>query len=131
MPDVFDSPQINFYVEDVELTARFYRESFGFTETFRTPDQGPPIHVELRLGHITLGVADIDALRQMHGIVAGAGRPRAELVIWTEDVDRVYADLAAKNVTTLSPPHDFLESLRAAWVADPDGNPVQIVTRRS
>lgn len=128
---MFDSPQINFYVEDVELTARFYRESFGFTETFRTPDQGPPIHVELRLGHITLGVADIDALRQMHGIVAGAGRPRAELVIWTEDVDRVYADLAAKNVTTLSPPHDFLESLRAAWVADPDGNPVQIVTRRS
>ena len=27
-------------------------------------------------------------------------------------------------------PHDFLDSLRAAWVADPDGNPVQIVTRR-
>ena len=128
---MFDSPQINFYVEDVELTARFYYESFGFTETFRTPDQGPPIHVELRLGHITLGVADIDALRQMHGIVAGAGRPRAELVIWTEDVDGVYADLATKNVTTLSPPHDILESLRAAWVADPDGNPVQIVTRRS
>ena len=128
---MFDSPQINFYVEDVELTARFYQESFDFTETFRTPDQGPPIHVELRLGHITLGVADIDALRQMHGIVAGAGRPRAELVIWTEDVDGVYADLAANNVTTLSPPHDFLESLRAAWVADPDGNPGQIVTRRS
>ncbi len=85
---MFDSPQINFYVEDVELTARFYQESFGFTETFRTPDQGPPIHVELRLGQFTLGVADIDALRQMHGIVAGAGRPRAELVIWTEDVDR-------------------------------------------
>ena len=128
---MFDSPQINFYVEDVELTARFYYESFDFTETFRTPDQGPPIHVELRLGQFTLGVADIDALRQMHGIVAGAGRPRAELVIWTEDVDGVYADLATKNVTTLSPPHDFLESLGAAWVADPDGNPVQIVTRRS
>jgi len=40
------------------------------------------------------------------------------------------ADLLARNVATLSPPHDFLDSHRAAWVADPEGNPVQIVTRR-
>jgi catechol-2,3-dioxygenase len=30
----------------------------------------------------------------------------------------------------LPAPHDFFDSLRAAWVADPDGNPVQIVMRR-
>jgi catechol 2,3-dioxygenase-like lactoylglutathione lyase family enzyme len=32
---VFERPQVNFYVQDVEVSARFYRESFGFTETFR------------------------------------------------------------------------------------------------
>jgi hypothetical protein len=42
----------------------------------------------------------------------------------------VYADLTTRGVATLSPPHDFLDSLRAAWVADPEGNPMQIVTRR-
>ncbi|MDR2984258.1 MAG: VOC family protein [Nocardiopsaceae bacterium] len=127
---MFDNPQINFYVADVEATARFYRESFGFTETFRTPAKGPPDHVELRLGQFILGLGNIDSLRQMHGVIAGTGGPRAEVAVWTDDVDKVYADLAAKGVTTLSAPHDFLESLRAAWVADPDGNPVQIVMRR-
>jgi lactoylglutathione lyase len=127
---VFDNPQINFYVQDVELIARFYRESFGFSETFRTPSQGRPVHVELRLGQFTLGLADVDSLRETHGVIARNGQPRAELVLWSDDVDRAYADLVAKDVATLSSPQYFLDSLRAAWVADPEGSPVQIVTRR-
>ncbi len=56
--------------------------------------------------------------------------PPTEVVLWTDDVDRAYAELASRKVPTLSPPHDFAGSLRAAWVADPDGNPVQFVMRR-
>jgi catechol 2,3-dioxygenase-like lactoylglutathione lyase family enzyme len=127
---VFESPQINFYIGDVEKSARFYREAFGFAETFRTTAHGRPAHVELRPGQFILGLADIGSLRQTHGVIAGTGGPRAELVVWTDDVDKAYADLAASGVATLSPPHDVRDSLRAAWVADPDGNPVQMVTRR-
>lgn len=127
---MFGDPQINFYVQDVEASTRFYRDAFGFTETFRTPKQGRPIHAEMRLAQLTLGFAAMDVAREMHGITAGTG-PSAELVVWTDDVDRVHADLAAREVRTLSAPHDFLDSLRAAWVADPDGNPVQIVMRRA
>jgi catechol 2,3-dioxygenase-like lactoylglutathione lyase family enzyme len=127
---VFERPQVNLYVRDVEVSARFYRESFGFRETFRTPRQGRPDHVELRLDGFTLGLGSIDALREMHGITIGdAAAPRAELVLWTDDVDRTHAELAARGVPTLSPPHDFLDTVRAAWMADPDGNPVQLVTR--
>jgi catechol 2,3-dioxygenase-like lactoylglutathione lyase family enzyme len=126
---VFESPQVNFYVEDVEVSAGFYRESFGFTETFRTPADGPPIHVELRLGGFTLGFASVDSLREVHGITVSPGPPRAEVVVWTDDVDQAYAALTARQVRTLSAPHDFLGKLRAAWVADPDGNPVQMVMR--
>lgn len=128
---MFESPQVNFYVRDVEESARFYRELFGFTETFRTPEHGPPAHAELQLGTFTLGLATMESLRDVHGITtAGSGPPRAEVVVWTDNVDLAYADLAARKVRTLSAPHDFAGSLRAAWVADPDGNPVQIVTRR-
>jgi catechol 2,3-dioxygenase-like lactoylglutathione lyase family enzyme len=127
---MFDSPQVNFYVQDVEVSGRFYRDCFGFTETFRTPEHGQPSHVELRLGEFTLGLARIDSVREVHGVRVGSGPPRAEVVVWTDDVDRAYTDLAARKVRTLSPPHDFLDSLRAAWVADPDGNPVQMVMRR-
>ena len=126
---MFETPQVNFYVEDVEMSAGFYRESFGFTETFRTPADGPPIHIELRLGGFTLGFASVDSLREVHGITVSPGPPRAEVVVWTDDVDQAYAALAARQVRTLSAPHDFAGTLRAAWVADPDGNPVQMVMR--
>lgn len=127
----FTDPQINYYVEDVEVAARFYTEHFGFVETFRTPKQGTPEHVELRLGPLLLGLASREAGRTVHELPLGsAGNPRAELVLWTDDVDAVYASLLEKGVPGVRPPHDFLLSLRSAWVMDPDGNPVAIVTRR-
>jgi catechol 2,3-dioxygenase-like lactoylglutathione lyase family enzyme len=127
---MFRAPQVNFYVEDIEAAADFYRGLLGFTETFRTPQQGTPIHVELRLDGFILGLATIESLRDVHGVTVGPGSPRAEVVVWTDDVDAVFADLIGKGVRVLSPPHDFLASLRAAWIADPEGNPVQIVMRR-
>ncbi len=128
---MFRDPQVNFYVQDVEASVRFYCDLFGFSETFRTPEQGTPIHVELRLGQLTFGLAAIDSLKRIHGIAAGTGPPRAELVVWTDDVDKAYASLTAKGARPLSPPHDFLAALRAAWIGDLDGNPVQIVMRRA
>jgi catechol 2,3-dioxygenase-like lactoylglutathione lyase family enzyme len=127
---MFRDPQVNIYVADVEASLRFY-DLLGFTETFRTPEHGAPVHVELRLGEFILGLADIAAVRDMHGVEVGpTGLPRAEVVLWTDDVDTAVAGLSAHGVPVLSKPHDFVETLRAAWVADPDGNPVQLVTRR-
>ena len=127
----FTDPAINYYVEDVEIAARFYTEHFGFVETFRTPQHGKPVHVEVKLSRLTLGLASKEAGRTMHGLRLGAGgSPRAELVVWTENVDEAYAMLMEKGVPSVSAPHDFLSSLRAAWVMDPDGNPVEIVSRR-
>lgn len=128
---IFTDPAINYYVDDVERAVRFYTEYFGFVGTFRTPEHGTPIHVEVRLGLFTLGLASKEAGQTMHGLSLGSGGfPRAELVVWTENVDEAYALLMEKEVPSVSAPHDFLSSLRAAWVMDPDGNPVEIVSRR-
>jgi catechol 2,3-dioxygenase-like lactoylglutathione lyase family enzyme len=123
----FREPQVNLYVTDVERSARFYAASFGFVETFRTPKQGPPIHVELKLDRLLLGVASVESVAEVHGIRVGGGPPRAEVVLWTDDVDAAFARLTAMGVPELSAPHNFIGKLRAAWVADPDGNPVQLV----
>lgn len=128
---MFRAPQVNFYVRDVETSVHFYAGLFGFEETFRTPSSGPPDHVVLRLGGFILGLASIEAALNHHGLVTGGGNPRAETCLWTDDVDRAHADLIANGVRSLSSPHDFLGGrLRAAWLADPDGNPVQIVSER-
>lgn len=129
--DAFHDPQINLYVADVERSVRFNGDAFGFRESFRTPKTGTPIHVEMRLGPLVRGFGSIDSLREIHGLDVRGGSPRAEVVLWTEDVDRAYEAVQAKGGRPLSPAHDFLTNLRAAWVADPDGNPIQIVTRRS
>ena len=127
---MFRDPQVNLYVADIEASLRFYRDLLGFTETFRTPREGTPIHVELRLGGLILGVATIESARSIHGLNPGDGPPRAEVVLWTDDVDRAFVSITAHGIRPLSQPHDFLTNLRAAWVADPDGNPVQLVMRR-
>ncbi|MFN8441303.1 MAG: VOC family protein [Caldilineaceae bacterium] len=128
----YREPMVNYYVHDVEGIAAFYRENFGFVETFRTPATGVPIHVEVRLGTFVLGFASIEAAKAMHRLPLNPGLPRGEVAMWTDDVDEAFAVLTAKGIRVISPPHNFLETppLRATWVEDPEGNPVQIVSYR-
>ena len=105
--------------------------ALGFVETFRTPAAGEPSHVQLALDGFTLGIATIAAARDHHGLdPRGEGR-WIEIVLWTDDTDAAVAALVGNGAPLLSPPHDFLGGRRrAAWVADPDGNPIQLVQRR-
>lgn len=129
----YSEPLINYYVRDPERAAAFYRQHFGFVEAFRTPGTGPAIHIELTLGTFVVGFAQIDAARSMHGLEIDPGNPRSEIALWTSDVDAAVEALRRHGVRVLSEPHDFLVDppLRAAWVEDPEGNPIQIVCKRS
>ncbi len=127
----FTNPAINYYVGNVEVAAQFYIEHFGFIETFRIPQQGKPVHVEITLGSFVLGIESEEAGQVLHGLPPEPGGfPHAELALRTENVDEAYAMLIEKGVVGISAPHNLLPSLRAAWVMDPDGNPVRIVTRK-
>lgn len=125
----FGTPQINLYSRDLTRAAGFYAR-LGFNETFRTPPTGAPSHIELKLDGFTLGIAAVDAARAHHGLRPGDAGRSIEIVLWTDDVDAAVRDLVAKGAPLLSPAHDFLDGkLRAAWLADPDGNPIQLVQR--
>ena len=96
----FSAPLINLYSRDLPRAVAFYSQ-LGFVQTFRTPASGEPSHIQL------------------------------EIVLWTDDTDAAVNALVAMGAPLLSPAHDFLDGkLRAAWVADPDGNPIQLVQRR-
>jgi catechol 2,3-dioxygenase-like lactoylglutathione lyase family enzyme len=127
----FGRPMINLYSRDIARAVAFYSQ-FGFVETFRTPAGGPPAHVELTLDGFRLGIATLEAARVHHGLSPGGDGRSIEIVIWANDTDAAVRTLAEKGVPVLSPAHDFLDGkLRAAWVADPDGNPIQLVQRKS
>jgi len=125
---MFQTPSINVYTRDVNRLVGFY-EKIGFRETFRTPKQGDPDHVELKLDQFTVGIASVNAAVSDHGLRPNLGGRPVEIVLWTDDADRAYVHLTGGGAPSLSPPHDFLGSLRVAWVADPDGNPIQLVQR--
>lgn len=126
---MFRTPAINVYSHDVMRLVGFYTR-LGFRETFRTPDEGTPVHVEVTLDGLTLGIASVDAAIADHGLSPNLGGRPVEIVLWTDATDRDFARLMADGAPSLSPPHDFLADLRAAWVADPDGNPIQLVQHR-
>jgi lactoylglutathione lyase len=53
------------------------------------------------------------------------------LVIWADDVDVAHQRLAAAGVVTVQAPHDTGNNNRNALLRDPDGNLVEIVSKRS
>lgn len=127
---MFESALVNLYTHDIEAGIRFYRDLLGFAETFRTPTEGVPDHIELRLGGFTLGLGTVEAARRVHGVEAEPGRPTMALVIWTTGVDEAYARLSAAGVPVVRPPHDTGNDNRNALFRDPDGNLVEIVAKR-
>lgn len=126
---MLQTPMVNLYTEDVTRLAGFY-EGLGFREIFRTPLDGPPVHLELELDGFTLAVSSVAAAIADHGLDPDLGGRPMELVFWTDDTDGEYARLTAAGAPAIRPPHDFRTRLRVAWVADPDGNPIHLVQRR-
>ena len=114
---------------DVSRLVEFYRR-LGFVETFRTPASGVPTHVKLKTGGLTIGISSYDAAVEDHGLHPDLGGRPACILLWTNDADAAYARLVAGGAASLSPPRDFRDRLRTAWVADPDGNPVNLAQRR-
>jgi catechol 2,3-dioxygenase-like lactoylglutathione lyase family enzyme len=121
---------INLYSKDLPRAVAFYQR-LGFVETFRTPAQGDPVHIELTLGSFILGIATVEAARGIHSLRPhGEGR-WIEIVLWTDDTDAAVSVLTSEGAVVLSSAHDFLDGrLRSAWIADPDGNPIQLVERK-
>ena len=127
---MFTTALVNLYTYDIEAALAFYRDLLGFSETFRTPREGTPDHVELQLGGFTVGLGTVEAARCVHGVDAVPGSPAMALAVWADDADKAYARLVAAGVPAVQPPHDSGNSNRAALLRDPDGNLVEIVAKR-
>jgi lactoylglutathione lyase len=128
---MFTTPMLNLYTRDIEAGIRFYRDLLGFVETYCTPKEGVPTHIEFRLDGFTLGLGTVEAARDVHGVDAEPGRPAMVLVVWTDDVDAAYERLVAAGTPGIKPPHDTNNNNRNALLRDPDGNLVELVAKQA
>lgn len=128
---MFETGFVNLYTNDIEAGIRFYCDLLGFRETFRTPKEGVPEHVEFALEGFELGLGTVEAAKRVHGVDAVPGSPVMVVVLWSDDVDAEFERLTAAGVPVVQEPHDTGDDNRNALLRDPDGNLVEIVSKRS
>lgn len=127
---MFTGAFVNLYTRDIEAGIRFYRDLLGFTETFRTPTEGVPEHIEMELNGFGLGLGTVEAARRVHEVDPLPGSPAMVIVVWCDSVDRAVERLLAAGTPLVQPPHDTGNRNRNALLRDPDGNLVELVSKR-
>src|SRR5690242_17544137 len=90
---------------------------------------GNPEHVEMQLNGLSIGLGSVEAAKRVHGIDPVLGRPSMVVVVWTEDVDKAYAELVGAGVSHVQPPHNTGNNNWSALLRDPDGNLVEVVAK--
>jgi glyoxylase I family protein len=128
LAETFTAPEVILFSGDVARAAEFYK-ALGFAETFRVPQEGPPIHVDLQLDGYKIGFASIESARNDHGLDQVTSGQRATITLWTQDTARAYRTLTTAGIPGLAAPSIWLGRLLIAWVQDPDGHPIQLVQR--
>jgi lactoylglutathione lyase len=116
------------YAGDLARSIVFY-ELLGLVPSYRWPPHGEAEFVVLRLGDWAIGLGTDDVPERLHGSRFGDGL-RFELCAYVDDVDAEVARLRAEGVDVLHEPEDKPWGERAAYVADPDGNPVQLIAEQ-
>lgn len=118
----------NLYSTDVQRAVVFYRDVLQGTETFRYPAEGPPEHVEIRVGDVVLALTSSNSLQEAGLPAATKGHPM-ELVMWCDSTDETVAALLNADVPILIEPFDHVSGHRRAYVTDPDGNRIALVSQ--
>lgn len=116
-----------YYVDDMDAALGFYRDALGGMQTFQFPAEGAPEHVELRIGEVVIGITRREAVREMALPAPTAGHP-GELVVRCDSVDAAVEFLRERGVSVLMEPIDHVAGHRRAYVADPDGNWVALIS---
>ncbi len=119
------------FTRDIDASVEFYRDVLGLQETFRTPTDGTPEHVELAAGGLRWGSGRSKRPSGCTGWIAHPVHPAMSVVFWTEDVDTTYAKLVAAGAKKVTESHDVGNNNRNAVVWDLDGNLVELVAKRS
>ncbi|NUR49921.1 MAG: glyoxalase/bleomycin resistance/dioxygenase family protein [Hamadaea sp.] len=128
---MFRDPFPIFLTDDMAAITAFYRDLLGFSEAYRFPSSplDDPEFVVLSLGPAQFGFGRAGSV-PLHGRMRSLETGnRVEVCVYADNVDLAVDFLREAGAPVLAEPTDQPWGERAAYVADPDGNPVLIVAR--
>ena len=104
----------------------FYKQAFDATELLRMPmPDGKVAHAEIKIGDSPVMMAD--ATEEFKGPRAFGGTP-VSIMIYVEDVDRIFRQALAQGATQLRPIVDQFYGDRSGTLVDPFGHVWTVAT---
>ncbi|MDX3327500.1 VOC family protein [Streptomyces sp. ME02-6979-3A] len=111
---------ITLFVDDLDVTKRFYREVFGVPVVFED-DNSAVFEFGNTLINLLRTTAATELIEPARVAQADAGS-RLQLTLPVDDVDAMCKELAARGVTLLNGPMDRPWGIRTAGFRDPGGH---------
>jgi glyoxylase I family protein len=125
----FREPQVILFSDDLARIIEFYSK-LGFTETFRVPTAGEPIHVDLVLDGYKTGFSSMASSRDDHGLNPATEGQRATVTLCTDDTESAYRELTDGGAPALAAPHVWLDRLASGRPSPPrPGRPSPALAR--
>jgi len=126
IPDNYPTVSPYLVVDGAAKAIDFYKPAFDATELFRMPmPDGSVAHAEIKIGNSPVMMAD--ASEEFKGPRAFGGTP-VSLMIYVEDVDRVFRQALAQGATQLRPVVDQFYGDRSGTLVDPFGHVWTVAT---
>lgn len=122
VPDGYNSINPYLFVRGAARAIDFYKLAFGATELLRVPGpDGLVAHAELRIGNSVLMLADEPASGEFKSAQT-LGGSSVSLMIYIEDVDKVFARAISAGATETRPVKDQFYGDRSGNLVDPFGH---------
>ncbi|KOV60926.1 hypothetical protein ADL01_32605 [Streptomyces sp. NRRL WC-3618] len=123
--------QPNLYTGDVDKMLDFYSKALGFTVDFRFPAEGPGMFGTVsKEGTYYITFSSYDTIQTYTGLrhVGKSTNKQSDVAVLVSNVDQAFAKAKKAGAKVLMAPKDQPWGERQAYVADPEGNYVQIST---
>ena len=127
IPEGYHSVTPYLIVDGAESAIDFYRRAFSAEEVLRLPMGERLGHAEIRIGDSIVMLADEFPDMGFLGPKSRGG-PTSSLMIYTEDVDAVFARALAEGATQERAPEDQFWGDRMGTLVDPFGHRWSIAT---
>jgi PhnB protein len=129
IPEGYHSVTPYLIIDGAAKAIDYYKKAFGASELFRMEHQGKIGHAEIKIGDSPVMLADEQPSMGYVGPKSVGGTP-VSLMIYVEDVDKIYKQAIASGGVELKALQDQFYGDRSGTLKDPFGHIWTVATHK-